>query len=132
MSAVPTSPRSRLAAAILCGTLGVFGVHRFYVGRVATGLLMLGTLGGLGVWYVIDLVLVLVGDFRDGQGRRVTRWLPADQEEEDGDLAPGLEASTERLRERMTGVERTLDRLQEGVLELDEKLEREEAGNAQN
>jgi hypothetical protein len=46
--------RSRLAAALLCWFLGIFGVHRFYVGKVGTGVLMLITLGALGVWALID------------------------------------------------------------------------------
>jgi len=42
------SPKSRLAALLLCALLGVLGVHRFYVGKIGTGILMLVTLGGSG------------------------------------------------------------------------------------
>lgn len=68
------SPKSRLAAFLLCAFVGVFGVHRFYVGKIGTGILMLVTLGGLGIWSLIDLILICVGSFRDKDGLRVFRW----------------------------------------------------------
>ena len=68
------SPRSRLVALLFCVLLGVFGVHRFYVGKIGTGILMLLTLGGLCVWIMVDLILIAVGSFRDKEGRRVFRW----------------------------------------------------------
>ena len=68
------SPKSRLAALLLCALLGVLGVHRFYVGKIGTGILMLVTLGGLGIWSLIDLILICVGSFRDKDGLRVFRW----------------------------------------------------------
>jgi TM2 domain-containing membrane protein YozV len=69
------SPSSRLVTLLFCVLLGVFGVHRFYVGKIGTGILMLVTIGGLGIWYLVDLILVLAGSFRDSNGRRVYRWL---------------------------------------------------------
>src|SRR5262245_10752132 len=63
------SPRSRLVALLFCVFLGVFGVHRFYVGKIGTGILMLVTLGGLGIWNLIDLILIAVGSFRDKEDR---------------------------------------------------------------
>jgi TM2 domain-containing membrane protein YozV len=74
MDATEFSPRSRLVALLFCILLGVFGVHRFYVGKIGTGILMLLTIGGLGIWATIDLILIAVGSFRDKEGRRVFRW----------------------------------------------------------
>lgn len=68
------SPRSRVVAFLLCLLIGYFGVHRFYAGKIGTGILMILTLGGLGIWYVADLILIIFGSFRDKEGRRVFRW----------------------------------------------------------
>jgi len=53
---------------LLCLILGVFGAHRFYVGKVGTGIIQLVTLGGLGIWSFIDLIMIIVGKFEDKQG----------------------------------------------------------------
>ena len=69
------SPKSRLVALLLCVFVGWLGAHRFYVGKVGTGILMLLTLGGVcGVWVVIDLILIGCGVFRDRTGQRVVQW----------------------------------------------------------
>jgi len=60
-----------LAAVLLCWLLGVFGAHRFYLGRIGSGVLMLVTIGGLGIWYLVDLILVIVGQLRDSDGNYV-------------------------------------------------------------
>ncbi|MCA9782800.1 MAG: TM2 domain-containing protein [Calditrichaeota bacterium] len=69
------SPRPRLVVLLLCFFFGYFGVHRFYVGKIGTGLLMLLTLGGLGIWYTVDLIVIVIGSFRDAEERRIFRWL---------------------------------------------------------
>jgi TM2 domain-containing membrane protein YozV len=69
------SPKSRLVALLLAWFLGIFGVHRFYVGKTGTGILQLLTLGGLGIWTFIDIVLIAVGSFTDIDGRRVFKWM---------------------------------------------------------
>ncbi|MGI3004849.1 TM2 domain-containing protein [Shewanella algae] len=56
---------------LLCFFLGGFGVHRFYTGKIGTGLLMLLTLGGLGIWTLIDFVRIAIGNFRDAEGRLI-------------------------------------------------------------
>ena len=68
------SPKSRLAAALLAWFLGVIGIHRFYVGKVGTGILMILTLGGLGIWVLIDFIVILVGSFKDKEGRLLVNW----------------------------------------------------------
>jgi hypothetical protein len=69
------SERRGLTAGLLCLLLGVFGAHRFYVGKHGTGVLMLCTLGGVGIWWLADLIMLLTGQFRDKEGRRVTEWV---------------------------------------------------------
>ena len=68
-----SSEHRALTAGLLCFFIGVFGAHRFYVGKYGTGLLQLLTLGGLGIWWLADLIMILTGQFRDAEGRRVTQ-----------------------------------------------------------
>ena len=65
----PARTKSWIAALLLCFFVGSFGVHRFYVGKIGTGILKLITVGGFGLWYLIDLILVLAGGQHDKQGR---------------------------------------------------------------
>ena len=70
------SARSRGVALALAVILGPFGAHRFYVGKTKSALLMLCTLGGAGLWYLYDLIMVAGGSFRDSQGKLVANWDP--------------------------------------------------------
>ena len=69
MSAEPgISEKSFVATLILCILLGWLGVHRFYVGKTGTGILMLLTLGGLGIWNLVDTIMIAVQTFKDSKG----------------------------------------------------------------
>ena len=68
MSTESVSEKSFVVTLILCLLLGGFGVHRFYVGRVGTGIPMLLTLGGLGIWSLIDVIVIAMQKFKDGDG----------------------------------------------------------------
>lgn len=63
-----------LPAAILCFVVGVFGAHRFYVGKVGSAIAMIFTLGGLGIWVLIDFIMIVTGSFKDDNGVRITEW----------------------------------------------------------
>ena len=63
------SERSWVAALLLCIFFGVFGAHRFYVGKIGTAILMLVTLGGLGIWVLVDLIIIICQDFKDKDGK---------------------------------------------------------------
>jgi TM2 domain-containing membrane protein YozV len=61
------STKSPTAVLLLCIFLGGMGIHRFYVGKIGTGILMLLTFGGLGIWALIDLALILSNKFTDSK-----------------------------------------------------------------
>jgi hypothetical protein len=68
---VDESDKRIVPAAILSLLFGFVGAHRFYVGRPKTAIVQLLTLGGLGIWALIDFVLIVCGEFRDGEGRKL-------------------------------------------------------------
>ncbi|MDT8070086.1 MAG: TM2 domain-containing protein [Terriglobia bacterium] len=76
MVAVATPPTDKriLPAFLLCFFLGVFGAHRFYVGKIGSAIAMILTIGGLGIWALIDLIMIVTGSFKDENGVRITEW----------------------------------------------------------
>lgn len=60
-----------LIALVLCIVLGGFGVHRFYTGNTTTGIIMLLTLGGCGIWALIDIIMIACNTYVDGNGQHL-------------------------------------------------------------
>jgi len=69
---VPDISEKWLVSLLLCIFLGALGAHRFYVGKIGTGILMLLTAGGCGIWVIIDLILILTQKFTDKTGCVIT------------------------------------------------------------
>ena len=68
------SDKSRLAVTLLAWFLGVIGVHRFYLGKVGTGILMIFTAGGVGIWWLIDFIMAVSGSMKDKNGLVIRNW----------------------------------------------------------
>ncbi len=109
------SPKSRTVALLLAVFLGVFGAHRFYVGKTSSAVLQLITLGGFGIWWLADLIIIVSGSFRDDEGRLLSSWEPeADHLVTSGTAASilddldALRAEVADLHERVEFAERLL------------------------
>jgi len=63
-----TSDRDKRTALLLCVFLGMFGAHYFYVGRIGKGILYLCTCGLVGTGWVMDVIKIATGGFRDNAG----------------------------------------------------------------
>lgn len=79
---ITPSPKSKLIALCLCFFLGGLGVHRFYVGKIGTGILYLLTGGLFFIGIIIDLVNILSNKFKDQQGHPVSLWRLDDFDDE--------------------------------------------------
>ncbi len=66
---IEISDKHFLAAFFLSCMWGMFGVDRFYLGKIGTGLLKMATLGGFGIWYLVDVATITSGKMRDKRGR---------------------------------------------------------------
>ncbi|MBQ9888681.1 MAG: NINE protein [Bacteroidales bacterium] len=63
------SDKNWVTTFLLCFFLGILGVHRFYVGRVGSGIAMILTMGGLGIWLFVDFIVIICGNFKDKYGK---------------------------------------------------------------
>lgn len=67
-SGAMVSEKGFVPTLLLCFFLGAIGIHRFYAGKIGTGILMIVTFGGFGIWTLVDFVMIAVGAFKDKQG----------------------------------------------------------------
>lgn len=105
---VRASEQSRSVALVLAIFGGWVGLHRFYVGRWKTGIAMAATMGGFGIWWIYDLILIGAGEFRDENALRLSSW-------ETGQTPPRAlpGRDMEALLERLDGMERDLGEMAE-------------------
>lgn len=65
--------KSWMTTLLLCLFAGTLGVHRFYVGKIGTGVAQLLTMGGCGIWTLIDLIMILTNKFTDANGQPLVK-----------------------------------------------------------
>ena len=66
--AAPKKKMTTLLLAVLPGSFGLFGIHRFYTGHTVPGVIQLLTFGGCGIWQLIDVIQIITGKFTDSSG----------------------------------------------------------------
>ena len=103
------SPKSRLVTMLLAFFVGVFGVHRFYVGKIGSGIAMLFTLGGLGIWWLADNIMILAGSFRDSEGLVISNWEPEAERLASPGTAGAILDELDQLRGEVTDLQDRLD-----------------------
>ena len=91
------SERSRSVALVLGILGGVFGLHRFYVGRTQSGIIMALTFGGLGMWWLYDMVMLVSGEFRDDDDLPLRNWQVAEAVPVRGIRGQDVEALTRHV-----------------------------------
>ena len=67
----PVKQKNFSVTLLLCFLFGGLGVHRFYTGYTLIGILQLITFGGLGIWYLIDNMSLMLNKFRDSKGQEL-------------------------------------------------------------
>lgn len=64
----------QLVAFLLCFFVGVLGIHRFYLGHIGIGIVQLLTVGGCGIWTLIDFIRIITGDLKAKDGSEMESW----------------------------------------------------------
>ena len=72
-NAVVGGGKDWLTTLLLCIFLGTLGIHRFYTKHTVIGVVQILTLGGCGIWTLIDLILIVTGSFKDADGNNLVR-----------------------------------------------------------
>lgn len=109
------SKRSRGVALGLCFFGGIFGLHRFYVDKPKTAIAMLLTFGGMGVWYLYDLVLIAAGEFRDSKELPVRNWSVEQSHVMRRELTGRAERRVSELEDQFDGLRQQFNELAERV-----------------
>ena len=109
------SKRSRGVALLLAFFGGFFGLHRFYVEKPRSAIAMLLTFGGLGVWYLYDLVLIASGEFRDSEDLPLRHWEVAESSFAQHRLSGRAEQRVNELEEQFAALRQQFNELAERV-----------------
>lgn len=69
------SKKLRLSALLLAIFLGELGIHRFYVKKIGTGILWFLTFGCFGIGWLVDLIMIISGEFKTKDGQLILKWI---------------------------------------------------------
>ena len=106
------SDKSRVVAVALGFVTGVFGGHRYYAGKIKTGILMTFTFGGMGIWWLIDMIILLAGEFRDSDGLKIREWLPSE-----------ITQANSLTQEQLAALRQEIDRLSNELMDVHERID---------
>ena len=110
------SKRSRGLALVLSVFGGWFGLDRFYVGKISTAIPKLITFGGMGIWWLYDVVLIATGEFRDIDDLPLRQW----------EVSPSPFMQNRlvgRAEQRVNELEEELDALRQQFNDLAERVD---------
>ena len=111
----PVSKRSRGVALGLSIVGGFFGLHRFYVDKPTSAVAMICTLGGLGIWWLYDVVLLAAGEFRDSHDLPLRNWGVEETAASRRELSGRAEQRVNEMEEQLDGLRQQIGELAERV-----------------